>query len=249
MARVKKTEEGVVKAPKVAKSEKVVVKPAKKTETKNSTLSIDVYDVKGKIVESLSLPEELFGAAVNKALIAQAIRVYLANQRRGTVSTKTRGEVQGSSRKIYKQKGTGRARHGSVRAPIFVKGGIVFGPKPRDYSMDLPKKMRRKALFSALSAKLHDGQIKILSGVEKLAPKTKEFAAVLQNLELLGNKILFVLPSSDSQQVSRAIRNIEGVTYRPASQINTYEVLNSKTVVFMKDAVEALKNTYAKKDK
>lgn len=221
-----------------------------KTEAKKSALSIDVFDTNGKVVETLSLPEEIFAVKANDQLVAQAVRVYLANQRRGTVSTKTRGEVQGSSRKIYKQKGTGRARHGSVRAPIFVKGGIVFGPKPRDYSMDLPKKMKRKALYGVLSAKLSEGKLKVVVGVEKLAPKTKEMVNVLKNLELGdAQKTLFVLPLSSSENAAKALRNIAGVTYRYAYQINTYDVLNSKTIVFVKDAIESLSKTLVKEDK
>src|SRR5579885_383385 len=142
-------------------------------------LLIDVYGIDRKVSGKVSLPHVIFGEKVNKQLLAQAVRVYLANKRQGTVSTKTRGEVDGSTRKIYRQKGTGRARHGSVRAPIFVHGGVVHGPKPRDYSLNLPKKMRRKALFSALSAKLQDGQIKVVAGFEKLEPKTKAFISAI----------------------------------------------------------------------
>lgn len=233
MPRVKKevveTPKAAVKAPKVAK-----VAP------KKDTLALDVYDVKGKVVGSVDLPQEVFGTEVNAQLVAQAVRVYRANQRVGTASTKTRGEVQGSSRKIYKQKGTGRARHGSVRAPIFVHGGVVFGPKPRDYSLAMPKKMKKKALFMALSAKLKDGGIKVVAGLEKLTPKTKEMVSVLNNLSLNDSKkkILLVLPSSGTESVVKAIRNIEGVTYMPATHINTYEILNNRVVLFMKDALE-----------
>src|SRR5581483_3879222 len=124
-------------------------------------LSASVYDLKGKAIGRVTLPSEVFGVEENPHLLAQAVRVYLANQRQGTVSTKTRGEVQGSTRKIYRQKGTGRARHGGIRAPIFVHGGIVFGPKPREFSLSMPQKMRRLALFTALSGKVKDGELKI----------------------------------------------------------------------------------------
>src|SRR3989338_5152877 len=126
-----------------------------------------VFDTKGALKKTIDLPKEIFGVQENNILLAQAVRVYLANQRQGTVSTKTRGEVAGSTRKIYRQKGTGRARHGSIRAPIFVHGGLVFGPKPRDYSMKFPKKMRKAALASALSSKVNDAQVKVVDGLEK----------------------------------------------------------------------------------
>ena len=136
-----------------SKTAETKVAPAKKKEVKaevsivekvseKATVSVNVVGIDGKISGKIALPGEIFGEKVNKALLAQAVRVYLANQRQGNASTKTRGEVEGSTRKIYRQKGTGRARHGSVRAPIFVKGGIVFGPKPRDFSLDMPKKKK-----------------------------------------------------------------------------------------------------------
>src|SRR5258708_225116 len=156
---VKKEEAKKVSTP-VAVSEvseesvKEEVSVSKKTEKKYTPVSVDVIGVDGKVSGKVSLPGEMFGEKVNKTLLAQAVRVYLANQRQGNASTKTRGEVDGSTAKIYRQKGTGRARHGSKRAPIFVKGGLVFGPKPRDFSLALPQKMKRKALFGALSAKV-----------------------------------------------------------------------------------------------
>ena len=204
----------------------------------HQNLKIDVYDIKGKVVEAINLPKEVFGAKVNKSLIAQAVRVYLANQRRGSASTKTRGEVAGSTRKIYRQKGTGRARHGSLRAPIFVHGGIVFGPKPRDYSLKFPRKMKKAALFSALSAKVKDKEIKIIKGLEDLMPKTKLMADVLKKLELT-NKVLLVLPEK-TENISRASRNIEGVSTTLADQLNTYEVLRNKMLLFTKKSIESL---------
>jgi len=131
---------------------------------KAAGLKVEVIDTVGKVVETMELPKELFGAKINSVLMAQAVRVYLANQRLGTASTKTRGEVDGSTRKIYRQKGTGRARHGGIRAPIFVKGGIAHGPKPRDYSLLLSKNMRIAALRSALSAKVKAGEVAVIAG-------------------------------------------------------------------------------------
>lgn len=230
---VKKVTTEAVKAEvKVApKAEKTVVK---------SSLTIDVYGLDGTVAGKVTLPEEIFGEKVNKTLLAQAVRVYLANKRQGNASTKTRGEVDGSTRKIYRQKGTGRARHGSVRAPIFVKGGIVFGPKPRDFSLELPKKMRRKALFSALTAKLHDGEVKVLAGLESMEPKTKQFVSAMKNLGLAEKKLLLVM-GEDLKAVKRATRNVQGVSSTAVKRLNAYDVLNNKHVVVMKDAIEEMK--------
>lgn len=243
MATKSKTTENKKVTPRAKKVETLVASSPieKKKPTKSVRLTIDVVDTAGKVVEKMTLPDVLFGTKINKPLMAQAVRVYLANQRQGTSSTKTRGEVEGSTRKIYRQKGTGRARHGAVRAPIFVKGGIAFGPKPRDHSLLLPQKMRRAALASALSAKLQEGEVKVLTGLEKLPAKTKEMATVLTTLSLSPKKssVLLVLPEKN-EQVTRAVRNISGITYIYIHQLHTYEVLRAKTVLFMKDAVTKL---------
>jgi large subunit ribosomal protein L4 len=220
-----------------------------KTHAKETTLKLSVYDLKGKVAESMTLPKEVFGAEVNKNLVAQAVRVYLANQRRGTVKTKSRGEVKISTRKIYKQKGTGRARHGAASAPIFVGGGIAFGPRPRDYSLKISKKMKRLALFSALSAKLKEGEIKIVSGLEKIEPKTKSMTDVINNLELKDKKmrLLLILPKTgrDFENVVKAARNIKGVNITSSTLLNTYIVLDHTRLLFMKNAVENI-NSLAK---
>ncbi|GIW61263.1 MAG: 50S ribosomal protein L4 [Patescibacteria group bacterium] len=210
-------------------------------------LTMDVLDLKGNIVGSLSLPEEIFAAKVNKTLMAQAVRVYLANQRLGTLSTKSRGEVVGSTRKIYRQKGTGRARHGGIRAPIFVGGGVAHGPKPRDFSLSLPQKMKRAALFSALTLQRLEGNMKVIAGLESLEPKTKAFAQVLKNLSLAKKKkkILLVLPEK-IENIQKAARNIEGVTYVLANQLNTYDVLNAGTLLFMKDTISKIQEIFKK---
>lgn len=273
-----KIEEKVVKkpaakgAPKVAatkvKTPKTVAKPVKEDAVKaeaqvavsvakkaakvttNAAVSVDVYGIDGKVTGKISLPGAIFGERMNKDLIAQAVRVYLANQRQGNASTKTRGEVDGSTRKIYRQKGTGRARHGGVRAPIFVKGGIAHGPKPRDFGLSMPKKMRRKALFSTLSAKAKDSQIMVLAGTDKLEAKTKVFAQMLTKLGVAEKKqkLLFVVGSTATNE-KRAGQNIPGVTFTAVNQLNTYEVLNTKRVIFLKDAVEELEKFFLGKDK
>ena len=229
------------------------VSVAKSTDKKATSggLKVDVYDMKGKVIETMDLPKEIFGLKANDALVSQAVRVYLANHRRGTVSTKTRGEVAGSTRKIYRQKGTGRARHGSLRAPIFVHGGIVFGPKPRDFSLNLSKKMSRRALFTVLSEKLKEKRIKILGDIEKISPKTKEGNGVFDKLGFISKKkkVLFVAPSSlrkEFKNIYRAINNLSGVSILEARMLNAYDVLNNKEIVFMKKAVDVISDTFLK---
>ncbi|MEK7060927.1 MAG: 50S ribosomal protein L4, partial [Patescibacteria group bacterium] len=209
-----------------------------------TNLSTSVYDIKGKAVGRITLPTEIFGTAENKNLIAQAVRVYLANQRLGTASMKTRGEVQGSTRKIYRQKGTGRARHGGIRAPIFVGGGVTFASKPRDFSLSLPQKMKRKALFSALSGKLKDGEIKIMD-LDKITPKTKTMAKALGALDL-GEKMLLVTPGGfkDFENVYKASRNLKGMRISPAATLNTYDVLDNNAIIFMKESIDILKKHF-----
>jgi large subunit ribosomal protein L4 len=245
--KVSETKKPVVKQ--TVKAEVTVSKPKKATEKTFVTVSIDVIGIDGKAAGKVSLPGEMFGEKVNKALIAQAVRVYLANQRQGTVSTKTRGEVEGSTAKIYRQKGTGRARHGSKRAPIFVKGGVVFGPKPRDFSLALPQKMKRKALFSALSAKVKDKEVTVIDGLGAIAPKTKAFAQMLQKTGIFSKKqkLLFVTAGKDVSVIVRAGRNIQGVNFLPSKQINTYEVLAATRLVVMKDAIDEMKEHFLKK--
>lgn len=214
---------------------------------KSGGLRVPLFTIKGKQDGQVSLPKAIFGEKVNKVLMSQAVRVYLANQRRGTASTKTRGEVVGSTRKIYRQKGTGRARHGAITAPIFVGGGIVFGPKPRDFSLAMPKKMKKKALFSALSAKLADNAITVVAGLEKITPKTKVMAKLLKTIDV-SNKTLLVIPES-IEPVTRAARNIAGVEILPANQLNTYTVLQSKTLLFMQQAIDVMEKAVKKETK
>lgn len=203
-----------------------------------SPLSVAVVGTDGKPAGKMALPKELFGAKINKPLMAQAVRVYLANQRQGTSSTKTRGEVEGSTRKIYRQKGTGRARHGGIRAPVFVGGGIAFGPKPRDYHLDFPKKMKRAALASALTMALGEGKVFVVSGLMGIA-KTKIMAQTMQNIIPTGSTLLVV--AKDARGVIRAARNIEGVDILPVQNLHVYAVLSHQKLVFMKEAVEVLK--------
>jgi len=240
----------IAKKPVVKETVKSEVSVSKKTDAKTyASVSIDVVGLDGKVTGKVSLPGEIFGEKINKALLAQAVRVYLANQRQGNASTKTRGEVDGSTAKIYRQKGTGRARHGSKRAPIFVKGGLVFGPKPRDFSLALPQKMKRKALFSALSAKVKDKEVTVIDGLGAIKPKTKVFAEMLSKLGVADKKrkLLFVTAGKDVSPILRAGRNVQGVSFLPSKQVNTYEVLVAKRVIVMKDAIDEMKEHFLKK--
>lgn len=218
---------------------KDVVKPSVKTVAKKvekpTGLKTDVYGVDGSVSGSVTLPEVLFGATVNKQLIAQAVRVYLANQREGSAHTKTRGEVTGSTRKIYKQKGTGNARHGSIRAPIFVGGGNVFGPLARDFSLDMPKKMKVRALASALTQQYQAGAIKILAGFTSLEEKTKAYATMLRAVSPFTKTV--VLLSAGEMTANTYLRNIDGVTVIRAQDAYTYAVVSTRSILITEAAL------------
>lgn len=221
--------------------------------SKKDGLSIDIYDTKGLVSGKTDLPSEIFGVTGAPQLLSQAIRVYLANQRASSAHTKTRGEVTGSTRKIYRQKGTGRARHGAITAPIFVGGGIVHGPRTHSFSRQLSQKMRRKALFAALSQKYQDKELVVVDTFEKLPMKTKEMVKALSKLPIAVRKkrigeILFVLPNQINS-VSKAARNIKGITVDMAQNLNTYEVLRHTYIVLMKDSIGRLSEVFLKGSK
>lgn len=232
-------------------SKKAVVK---KSETKVSNLSAQVYDIQGRVISRVLLPKEIFGAKINSQLMTQAVRVYLSNQRRGTASSQTRAEVTGSTKKIWRQKGTGRARHGSRKAPIFVGGGVVFGPKPKDYSLKLSKKMRKAALFSALSSKQNAASVKIVSGLEKIEPKTKEMNNILIKLGFNEKKrnILLIVPGSAKNgftNIYRASRNLKGIDVVSVNLINTYKILKADSLVFLKESIDKIKENFLREKK
>lgn len=198
---------------------------------------VGLYNMKGEPVGEVDLPEEVFGVDVSPSLLHQAVVAYLANQRQGTASTKTRGEVSGGGRKPWRQKGTGRARQGSIRAPHWKGGGVVFGPKPRDYRIDMPKRARRLALKGALSEKVRQGRIRVLDQLTFDRPRTRVMAEVLNNLEIGGEKALIVTADSDAN-VYKSARNIPGVLAMAAPDLNVYQVLNHQNLVITRDAVE-----------
>jgi large subunit ribosomal protein L4 len=238
--KTKKVVKAAVKAPKKVAA-KTVEKPVKASASEG--LSVSVLGLDGKSKGRMTLPSEVFGETPNEQLIAQAVRVYLANQREGSASTKTRGEVEGSTRKIFKQKGTGRARHGSIRAHIFVGGGIAFGPVPHSFSMDFPVKMKRKALAGALSTQFKSGNIIIMDELETVK-KTKSMAQALTAAGV-SKGVLLVL-AKEANLASRSARNIEGVDTILGTNLHTYTVMSHQKIVFMKDAVSQLKDIITK---
>ncbi|NTU74138.1 50S ribosomal protein L4 [Candidatus Roizmanbacteria bacterium] len=206
---------------------------------------ISVYDMTGKVVKSVKLPEEMFSTPDHPTLISQYVRVYLANQRQGTSSTKTRSEVIGSTKKIYRQKGTGRARHGAAKAPIFVGGGVTFGPRPGDHSLSMTKKQKKTALFSALSIKAREQSIIALSEeINKVEVKTKPAFAMLKTIDLKSKKTLLVL-SEMKANVVKSFRNIPGIEIVPAASINPYMVLTHDALIFAEDALPVMKSHFA----
>lgn len=206
-------------------------------------MKVDIYTQTGeKLKTKAELNDRIFGVQSSPELLAQYVRVYRANQRQGTVKTKTRGEVRGGGRKPWRQKGTGRARHGSIRSPIWVGGGTVHGPQPKDWSLTMPKKMKRRALFSALSQKLEEEGILVLNKLELKEIKTKGLERILNKLPV-KDKVLIALDKIDENVILSA-RNLAGVKTIPAKDLNAYEILNSKTVLFPKAALKVLEETF-----
>ncbi|MBI2689561.1 MAG: 50S ribosomal protein L4 [Acidobacteria bacterium] len=200
--------------------------------------TVDVINLSNSKVGTLELSDAVFGATVNQALLYEAVRNYQANQRRGTAKTKTRHEVAGSGKKLWKQKGTGRARMGSIRSPLWRHGGTTHGPQPRDYSYQLPKKMLVGALRSALTAKLRDGGIKIISEFSLADHKTKTFAGALSQLEA-PNKVL-VIDNSDNKNLQLGARNIPGLVLLASRDVNPYHLLNAKQILISESAAKRL---------
>jgi large subunit ribosomal protein L4 len=198
-------------------------------------MKIQVIDLKGEKLEELTLSDKVFGIEPNKEILKQYVRVYRSNQRQGNASTKTRAEVSGGGKKPWAQKHTGRARAGSNRSPIFVHGGVAFGPKPKSWKLDLSKTVRTLAMKSALSQKAKEKKITILDKVSFKKPSTKDFANGLEKIKIAG-KILFVWLGKDENLV-RSVRNMPKITVAYAGSLSAYDVLDAKNIIFMKDAV------------
>jgi large subunit ribosomal protein L4 len=196
---------------------------------------VSVYNIAGEQVGEIDLDDAIFGAEVNEDLLHQAVVMYQARKRRGTAATKTRGLVAGGGRKPWRQKGTGRARHGSIRSPIWVGGGTVFGPQPRSYKYSMPKKARRQALRSALSAKVNTGNLIVVDELKLAEPKTKTMYGILQNLNASGSTLLVTAGPDDNVRLSA--RNIAKVKVLPANELNALEVLSYRRLLLTQDAV------------
>ena len=204
---------------------------------------IDVYDIEGKKVKTIDLKEEVFGIEPNEEVVHSVLVNYLANQRQGTQSTKTRAEVSGGGRKPWRQKGTGRTRQGSIRAPHWVGGGVALGPKPRSYNYTVNKKEKRLAIKSCLSSKVLENELVVVENLSLKEIKTKEMVRILNNLKVEG-KAVILLPERD-ETVQKSARNIEGVKTLQVGTINVYDLLKHKNLVVTEDTVKKLEEVYA----
>lgn len=205
--------------------------------------TVPVYNVSGEKVSEMELNEGVFGVKVNVPVMHDVVKNLLANRRQGTQSAKTRSEVRGGGRKPWRQKGTGRARHGSSRSPIWVGGGVIFAPKPRDYRYKLPKKVRRLAMKSALTTKVMDDTLIVLDDLQMERPKTKEMTNILKNLKVDG-KALIVLDHVD-ENVIRSARNIPGIATAQVNTLNVYDILKYDRFIITRNAVEKVEEVYA----
>ncbi len=203
---------------------------------------VDILNVSGQRVGELELNDSIFGVEVNQHVLYEAVKNYLANQRQGTQSAKTRAEVRGGGKKPFRQKGTGRARQGSVRAPNHVGGGIVFAPKPRDYSYKLPKKVKRLAMKSALSSKVENGEIIILDELTIDAPKTKDMMNILKNINAASKAL--IVSSEKNDNLYRSARNIKGVNTAQVNTLNVYDILKYDSLIVTKEAVQKIEEVY-----
>ena len=204
--------------------------------------NVALYDIKGQNIGDIALSETVFGQPVNTAVMHEVVVAHLANCRQGTQSAKTRSEVSGGGKKPWRQKGTGRARQGSTRSPQWRHGGVVFAPKPRDYTIRVNKKVKRLAMKSALSTKVEGNELIVFDALDIEAPKTKEMVKVLKNVDV--NKALIVLADKD-EKVERASANIEGVKTTLVGTLNVYEILKYEKLILTKASVEKIEEVYA----
>ena len=208
-------------------------------------MKLDIFKIDGTASgEQLELSDDIFGVEPNDHAIYLAVKAYLANQRQGTSKSKERGEVRGGGKKPWKQKGRGGARAGTSRSPLWVGGGTIFGPRPRDYRQDLTKKLKRLARKSALSYKVKDNQLLIVEDFILENTKTKDFSKILNDLKISGKKVL-VLTGSYNEKIYKAGRNIPKVNILEAANASTYDILNNQVLVLQKSAVESIKKTFA----
>lgn len=204
---------------------------------------INVLNVSGQNVGEIELNDSIFDIEVNEHVLYEAVKCQLANKRQGTQSAKTRAEVRGGGRKPWRQKGTGRARQGSIRSVQWVGGGVAFAPKPRDYSYSLPRKVRRLAMKSALSSKVQDKEIIVLDALSLEAPKTKEIVNLFKNVN--AAKKTLVVTAENDVNVVKSVRNIEGANVAHVSTLNVYDILNCDSFIITTDAVKKVEEVYA----
>ena len=216
-------------------------KSSKSKETKKIDIPVvDVYSLSGKKIDKLQLDPVVFNSRVNKPLLHQVLVMYQANTRQGTASTKTRAEVRGGGKKPWRQKGTGRARSGSIRSPIWRGGGIAFGPKPRDYSYSVPHRMKRLALISGLSAKARDNELLVLEkDIELAQPKTIEIVKILKALKI-GQQRILMLYAKKNDNLVKSCRNIKNFTLRLCEDFNAYDVLSNSKILFSRDTHDCI---------
>jgi len=199
-----------------------------------------LYNIKGEEMEKVELPEDIFDGKVNARLLHQAVVMYRANQRQGNASTKTRGEVSGGGKKPWRQKGTGRARAGSNRSPLWRHGGVVFGPHPREFGFSMPEKMRREALLSSINDKISTEDLLCVEHLEIKAPKTKEFSGILKALKVTQKALVVIDDKERNDGILKASRNIPRVTLRRVSDVNALDVMAHKKLLVTKFALKTL---------
>jgi large subunit ribosomal protein L4 len=198
---------------------------------------LDVYSAKGQKVDSVKINAKIFDGTVNKAVVHEAIKMYLANQRVGTASTKSRSEVAGGAKKPWRQKGTGRARAGTIRSPLFKGGGVVFGPKPKDFTYSIPKKAKKVALISAINAKMNEGNLLVIEDIKLDKIKTKDFATIFKKLKMDKKKVLVVVDELDKNTILSA-RNVKNICLRAVSNFNAHDVLLAEKLVITKSSID-----------
>ncbi|MBD3425314.1 MAG: 50S ribosomal protein L4 [Candidatus Latescibacteria bacterium] len=203
-----------------------------------------VYDFKGGAAGEVALPAGLFECEVNRDVLYEVVRAYLANQRSGTASVKGRSDVNFSKKKPYRQKGTGRARAGARSSPIWRKGGVAFGPRPRDYRINVPRKMKRKALKSALSDKGYENSVVVVKNLGMEEPRTRVFTEFLKSAELEGRKILLAVDKYD-ENIYKSVRNIPGIKYILGRNLNAYDILNAEVLMLTDQTVTSLEEVFA----
>ncbi|NBO21720.1 50S ribosomal protein L4 [bacterium] len=209
------------------------------------SLSIDIYNLSGEKIKDITVSENIFGRELNNELISQYLRVFLTNQRVGNASTKTRGEVSGSGKKPFKQKGTGNARRGSLRTPLAVKGGITFGPKPKDFRLELPRKMRVGALLNILSSRYLSKSIFGIDSMEALK-KTKDIVTFMNKLNITNTKTLVITPKYQPE-VLKSISNIEKLSVKSIDNLNAFDIISNKNLVLLEDTFVSLQEKYENK--